>query len=184
MRIRVLTADEFQAYYDKYANVLFEDSLWFDVAQVHTPSEAAGFPVMRDRLSGRWELHLGAFEGEEFLGWCSSFQTKPLELYMRNSVVLPEHRRKGVYTQLMLSVVARAREAGFQTVSSYHVCTNNAVIIPKLKEGFHIVGVEVWDEVGVVVKLVKHLNEVRQEVLDFRAGAMKPNERVRKLFKI
>lgn len=70
------------------------------------------------------------------------------------------------------------------TVSSYHVCTNNAVIIPKLKAGFHIVGMELWDDTGVVVRLLKQLNEVRQEVLEFRAGAKQPSERVKKTLKL
>jgi hypothetical protein len=184
MKIRPLTNEEFQAYYDKYAYTLFEDSLWYDVTGVYTPAEAEAFPDLRDRLKTRWTLHLGAFEADELVGWCSSFQTKPLELYMRNSVVLPDHRRRGIYTALMLETLRCAQVAAFQTVSSYHVCTNNAVIIPKLKAGFHIVGLEVWDEVGVVVRLVKHLNEVRQEALEFRSGAVKPSDRMRKVFKI
>lgn len=184
MEIRILSNAEFKLIFDQHMLSLFPESLWYDVREVLTPEERSGFQDRVARTANRHEVHLAAFEGEDLVGWTTAFQTKPLELYMRNSAVFPQYRRKGVYTKLMNEMLVQAEKAGYQTVSSYHICTNNAVIIPKLKAGFNIVGMEVWDDVGVVVRLVRNLNDLRQDVLEFRSGEAHPSRPVRDVLKL
>ncbi len=88
----------------------------------------------------------------------------PSELYMMNSAVLPKYRRQGHYKRLMFKVMERAKELGFQQISSLHLASNNDVIIPKLQAGFNITGMEISDQFGVFVKLAYYLNAFGQEL--------------------
>ena len=103
---------------------------------------------------------------------------------MMNSVVFPDYRRRGHYTRLVQATIVEAKLAGFQVVTSNHVCTNNAVIIPKLKLDFKITGFEMSDEFGVIVKLTHFLNPTRSKAIEFRSGCQKPDAELKELFKI
>ncbi len=106
------------------------------------------------------------------------------ELYTMNSVILPEFRRKGLYSMLVKETVKEARALGYQMVTSNHVISNNAVIIAKLKLGFNISGIEVFDDFGMTVKLTCHLNETRKKAFDFRTGLTRPDDEIRKLMQL
>jgi len=73
-----------------------------------------GFQVEKKYLKERIELHLGLFDtSAKFIGWTSSFQLKPNELFMMNSAVLPRYRRKGCYAQLLKATIDEAKKQGF-----------------------------------------------------------------------
>ena len=85
---------------------------------------------------------------------------------------------------MVKEVLMEAKLAGFQTVTSQHVCTNNDVIIPKLKLNFKITGMQVMDEFGVTVNLTYFLNETRAKAMEFRSGMSKPDMELKTLFKM
>ncbi len=182
MEIRKLTSDEFYPLFKKLRANYFADTLWFSSLNIRTEHEINSFNTLYEGMKDRWELHLGLYENDQLIGWCSSHQTRTYELYMMNSVIFPEHRRKGLYTRLIQETLKKAKEAGFQIVTSQHVCTNNGVIIPKLKAGFKITGFEVLDEFGVTVKLTNYLNETRASAMEFRSGMEKPSPEMKNLF--
>jgi L-amino acid N-acyltransferase YncA len=103
---------------------------------------------------------------------------------MCNSAVFPEHRKKGLYTALMKATLEVVTEMGFQRIYSRHTATNNAVIIPKLKAGFHMTHFELSDTFGVLVHLTYYPKDLRRKMLDYRAGQIKPDDEIRKLLKI
>lgn len=79
-------------------------------------------------------------------------------------------------------ILETVRQQGFQTVYSRHVATNNRVIIPKLRAGFLITGVELTDMVGLLVRLTYFFSPLRRKALDFRAGQLRPDDDLRRLF--
>ena len=95
---------------------------------------------------------------------------------MLNTGILKEHQGKGIYSALLPVIIERVRSQGFQTIKSRHNATNNQVIIPKLKAGFVITGLELSDGFGTLVTLTYFMNEKRREVMDMRSGLKKPNE--------
>lgn len=99
---------------------------------------------------------------------------------MQNSGVLPEHRRKGLYSELVKRVVNVATGLGFQDIWSRHNTTNNAVIIPKLKQGFLITGIEVTDIFGTLIHLHYYPKEIRRRMTDYRVGQIKPDAEIKK----
>ena len=184
MHIKKLSSDEFYPLFRKLRPELFTDTLWYSSREVRTEHEQSQIDNLLKGLQDVWCLHLGLYEGEQLIGWSSSFAKKANELYMMNSAVFPEHRRKGYYTLLVKEVLKEAKLAGFQVVTSSHVCTNNDVIIPKLKADFKVTGMEVSDEFGILVNLTYFINETRGKAMDFRAGQTKPDAEMKKLFKI
>lgn len=184
MEIRKLTSDEFWPLFRLHREQLFQDTLWFSHQLVRTPYEQEQVKTLLAGFENIWQLHLGLYENNEFIGWSSSFAKRPNELYMMNSAIFPEHRRKGYYTKLLQEVLKEAKLAGFQIVTSNHISTNNNVIIPKLKQNFKITGVDVMDEMGVTVKLTYYLNETRAKAMEFRSGLKKPDDELKTLFKM
>ena len=75
-------------------------------------------------------------------------------------------------------------QKGFQKIWSRHNYTNNEVIIPMLKRGFKITGTELTDTFGALVHLTYFPSPLRQKVLEFRAGMLKPDAELNKVFGI
>lgn len=184
MEIRKLTSEEFWPIFKNLRTKYFNETLWFSSFDVRTTREIEAFESLSSGMKSRWELHLGVYLNNEIIGWCSSYQTRAYELHMMNSIIFPEHRRKGFYSKLLNATLNEAQIAGFQTVTSHHVCTNNSVIMAKLKYDFKITGFEVMDEFGIVVKLTKYLNAMREEAIKFRSGQEMPSEVLKSLFRI
>lgn len=177
-----MNSAEFWPLFDQWRPVVFQDTLFFNAREVRTQHEIDQFPFLKAGMQGRYELHLVIFEGEELVGWSSSYQMSAGELYMMNSAILPKYRRQGHYKRLMQKVIERAGEMGFQQITSQHLTSNNDVIIPKLQAGFNIVGMEVSDQYGVFVKLAHYLNAARKDVYQFRTGAKRMTTEIEAIF--
>jgi len=185
MIIKKLSSEEFWPIFRENRDKYFSDTLSFSMKNTMTQYELETFSKRKEAFKNQLEYHYGLFTMDGSLaGWSSSFQSRVNELHMMNSVVFPAYRRQGYYTKMVEETIKEAGLMGFQTIISYHVSTNNDVIIPKLKLGFKIVGMILDDEFGTLVKLSYYLNELRSDALDFRAGLIKPNQEVKQLFKI
>jgi hypothetical protein len=74
----------------------------------------------------------------------------------------------------MREVEVIVRQRGGIAISSQHVATNNAVLIAKLKLGYVIAGTEYVDQMGLLVRLVLHLEPSRQALFAERTGMLTP----------
>lgn len=92
---------------------------------------------------------------------------------MVNSAVLPEYRQMGIYTKLLSMMIDKAASDGFQIVSSIHHASNNAILIPKLKLGFKVVGMKIHARFGTLLELHYYTNEKVGKVIDYRTGFSK-----------
>ena len=183
--IRPMSGEEFGPLWTQQAQVMFDATqLIFHPYDTCSDADMAKNAALKKRLTEILRLRFGLFHKNQFVGWSWGFQETPETFYMCNSGVLPEHRRKGLYTALMQTVVGAATEAGFQRIYSRHTSTNNAVIIPKLKAGFFITNLEVADTFGVLVHLSYFPSEIRRKVLNFRAGQIRPDDELRKVLKL
>ncbi len=182
IQIRELSSEEFNPLFDKWRPVVFQDSLYFYARDVRTPHEIAQFEFLKGGMASRYEVHYVMYEGEELVGWTSAIQNSPGELYMMNSAILPKYRRRGHYKALMQKIIDKASELGFQVVTPQHVASNNDVIIPKLKAGFNITGMEVSDQFGLFVKLTYYINPMRKQMYEFRSGSKRPTPEIEAVF--
>jgi predicted N-acetyltransferase YhbS len=161
-----MTAAEFEPLWDKHAPSIFDDnSQVFRVFQFLSEQERSQSKELREGMGTFYSLRLGVFFKGEFVGWSAGHQESTETYYMRNSAILPEHRKKGLYTCLLKSSLDFLREKGFQKIYSRHLALNNSVIIPKLKAGFVITSLEVNDVFGVLVHLSYYQNPLRRKML-------------------
>lgn len=179
-RIVELTLAEYKAHWDLWGPQFFlNNSTNLDVLKILSEEEKAQTQLLGKNLAQLVSLHLGVFFGDEFCGWFSGNQMDHETFYMRNSAIIPAHRRKGLYTALMQTVLSRVKSLGFQIVLSRHHTTNNPIIIPKLKIGFIISAIELSDRFGAVVHLRYYFNENRRAAMDVRSGELRPQGVVR-----
>ncbi len=180
-----LTSEEFYPYYNKYRDELFDHDHSYLLWEALSETELNGVKRLRDSLKHRVEFYLGAFDQDDtFVGWSWGFQESSTSFYMANSAVLESHRRKGVYSSLLRTMIKTAISEGFQVITSRHNATNNAVLIPKLKENFIISKMELDDVFGVLIHLHYYANAIRRKMMDYRSGQAKPDNQIKKLLKI
>lgn len=183
--IRELAEEEFRPLFDRYKDVVFEGTHSYNPQDIFTALETEKIAELRAGIAQRYKLNLGMFDQDgEFVGWTWGFQEGYHTFYMVNSGVLAAHRRKGLYSALLQSCVQTLSERGFQLIYSKHCATNNAIIIPKLKAGFVIAKMELDDKHGVLVHLHFYTNADRRRIMDYRAGQLKPDDRIKAIFKI
>ncbi len=177
--IRSMPSDKFRPLFQQYRPQAFADAFTFALRSALSAEEEATLARLRANADALYRLHLGIFHGDGFVGWHTGRQVNAEEYAMTNSAVLPAHRRQGLYTFLLARVLDIVRGEGFQIVTSGHNATNNRIIVPKLKAGFVITGLELSAEFGTVVKLTYFFNPLRRHALDVRAGEAVPNEKLR-----
>lgn len=185
IEIRELTPDEWTAIADGPLKTAFPDVLDYRFREHQAPEVQAAEKKLHARLgTDHYRLRLGAFVGDKLAGWSIGLQEDEEAFYMVNAVVLPEYRRRGIYSLMVGHVLRRVTEAGFQRVFSKHVATNNAVIIPKLQAGFVITGLELSDRYGTLVVLTWLADPARRAVLAMRSGERRPDEETRKRLRL
>jgi ribosomal protein S18 acetylase RimI-like enzyme len=184
-QIKELTNEELSSFnQEAHKTIFFDDGQIFRFVKSLNEEETKKWKELSSYLGNPLRINLGMFKGEEFVGWSWGYQESALTFYMCNSAILPEHRKKGLYTRLMNEMIKRATALGFQEIYSRHTSTNNAVIIPKLKAGFVITTMEVTDVFGVLIHLNYFPNKLRQKMMDYRVGEIKPDSEIKELLGI
>lgn len=140
------------------------------IMPVYSDTETSATEQLRSHIGNPLVLRFGLYKGEQFVGWHVGDQVNATEFYMRNSAVLREHRNQGLYSAMFKCVKEYVLNLGFQIISSKHLATNNAVIIPKLKQGFVMTGMDLSDVFGTLVCLKYFANDGRRRVMDYRRG--------------
>jgi ribosomal protein S18 acetylase RimI-like enzyme len=166
---------------DKFPNEIYEKQLNdhllneypFLMWQRHLPEEAKEkIKELSSLTKDGFKLRIALLKNDEMVGFSFGWQENPTMFFMAASLVLPEYRKMGLYSKMAEKVLEISKEKGFQSVSSFHVATNNPVIISKLKLGFTISGLQLDAVHGVLVRLIYHHNDLLKSATRFRAGAM------------
>lgn len=179
-RIVELSNEEYFKLWDLWGPQIFlSNSTRMDIQKVLSEEERARVRELHKNLSGALRINLGVFRGEEFCGWFSGDQYNAETFYMRNSAIIPKYRLQGLYTMLMNDAIKRIKDLGFQIILSRHSTVNNSIIIPKLNAGFIITALEVSDRFGTLVHLSYYFNEDRRRVMEFRAGELSPDAKLK-----
>ncbi len=167
---------------EQIMSTVFSQEQHLSSSYAYSEAEQEAIWLLEDKIAARFIFAMGIFQGDTFVGWHIGNQFKADTFEMTSTGILQEHRRRGLYTALISIALAHARSAGFQVVSSRHNMTNNAVIIPKLKAGFVIGGLEVSDRFGTLVKLSYYFNPLHRKMIDVRVGQRKLDDETRKFF--
>ncbi len=165
----------------KFFQIAFPDIVEFPYRCLLNEEQITARERLRDQVRDKLCMRLVVTLGEEIVGWSLGTQSSSETYRMANSAVLPDHRRKGIYSALLRYTLDRLRSEGFQTVTSHHHATNNAVLIAKLRAGFILTGMEVTDNYGTLVNTTYFFDERRRHALGVRVGAERPHGVVRSL---
>lgn len=178
--------DEFMKHFEKHAPKVFAQNLDYDSEKIITAPQKKKLNNLSKNFANplRYRLCLAVFYKKRFVAWSWGYQYGSNTFYMCNSAVMPSHRRKGIYSYLLIEVVKRVSEQGFSHIFSRHIMTNNDIIISKLKMGFKITNFELSERFGNLIHLTYFPQKIRQDILDFRSGFKKPDKKMKKIFNI
>jgi hypothetical protein len=84
---------------------------------------------------------------------------------------------QGVYSRLLPVVLDVLQAQGYTLVRSHHHATNNAVLIPKLRAGFRLQGMEI-DHHGMLAVLMYSFDPVYRDYMDVRCGLKRAEGKV------
>jgi len=141
-----------------------ESELLSEVAREELAARAVAQP-----LANAGSLRIGAFRGDDLVGWTYASPEGPSLLYMINSGVAPAERQQGIYSELARMVIEHAKSRGYVAILSRHAANNNPVIIAKLKLGFFVSGFEYSEVYGPLVRLTFLLGSLRQKLYQARS---------------
>lgn len=182
--IKELSAKEFFPLFGKIYNLLFGEDHTFFPDSFYSVEEKHKLNLLKQRMGDLYELRLALFSPEdEFVGFSFGFQEGEETFYMAASGLLPAHRGKGLYTEMVKYLIAKTTEMGFQKIYGTHCATNNAVLIPKLKLGFIFSKVELSDMFGTILHLQYFTNPLRRKVMDYRSGLKVPDQQIKSVMK-
>ena len=104
------------------------------------------------------------------VGWMFGETQYENTFYMRNTGFLKNYQNKGIYTAFLKEFLGYIKSIGYEKVTSHHLGTNKAVLIPKLKIGFNICGFELHELFGANVKLVYMFHDDRKSLYHQKYG--------------
>lgn len=99
----------------------------------------------------------------EILGWCVGETYDMRTFYMRNTGILPKNQGQGIYSRFLDKYLDYLKDLGYQRVNSQHHPDNPGILIPKLRAGFVLSGMEAREDFGMLVVMTKFLTSVRDK---------------------
>jgi len=123
-----------------------------------------------ERVALLWEKHIGTHpewvvffdEGDAPIGWFYGYMEDEETFFIDTIGLVPEHREKGLYQAFLMQLIDYLKAAGYERLTSSHHPNNRAVLIAELKVGFNIVGLEINESAGPVLRVAHPLHEDRR----------------------
>ena len=169
--------ERFSKFIKEFGQVIFKTDFDFNIASLLNDEEKEKIRNNHIPFKEIEKYYLIAEKDNQIIGWSVGHQLNRSDFFMGNSAVMPEYRNQGIYTKMLDKVVNRLKQKGYQTITSKHKMSNNAILVPKLKYGFVISGFEVSDEYGCLVELCYFTKPERKELHEIRIGTRKMNEK-------
>jgi GNAT superfamily N-acetyltransferase len=150
----------------------------FGSGQVFVVPNLGLFRPNKDRL----ELYFGVYLNEEPVAWTFGYSGAiKSEFEMLNTGVSEAHRGKGIYSAILNVVIAFVKLKGITVIKSKHRANNNGIIIPKLKAGFTISGMEIAPRFGTMVNLEYYYSPLFKKMVGYRTGTYRLDEELAQL---
>lgn len=184
--VKKMDREQFMEHYNTLKDTLFDSDHSYKLYELLSHEDKSKMESLRRERGAEniFRLFLAAFDDDKFIGWSWGFEEDSHTYYMCNSAVLPQYRRKGIYSQLLSETMEILQQRGYQKIYSRHCATNNSVLIPKLKAGFVITNMQLDDIFGVLIHLSYFTNPIRRKILDYRSGQLRPDEEIKEIFQI
>jgi len=123
-----------------------------------------------ERVARLWEKHIDTHpewvvffeDGSAPIGWFYGYMEDEETFFIDTIGIVPEFRAKGIYQAFLRQLIAYLKAAGYERLTSTHHPNNRAVLIAELKVGFNIVGLEINESAGPILKVAHFLHEDRR----------------------
>jgi GNAT superfamily N-acetyltransferase len=106
------------------------------------------------------------YNTEEPIGWFYGYMEDEETFFIDTMGLVPAFRGQGIYSAFLVQLIEYLRAAGYERVATTHHPNNRAALIADLKVGFDIVGMELNESHGPMVKMVCYLHEDRREAFE------------------
>lgn len=177
-------SEKFKSIVGKLSETAFEDKLSVWPREFLSEAELANLQKLNEKYQSNLTMHSVLFYNSKLAGWSFGYQDTKESFLMANSAILPEFRGRSLYSLLLDEIIEHLTKKGIQRIWSNHSLTNNHIILPKLKRGFLITGFHVNDTAGTLVDMTYYTNPIRKRIMDFRVGNMRPDNELKKIFKL
>jgi len=169
---RQVNSDELFQVFNKHVNDIFPDSSFSDFSLCEGRKNRTN---KRAALKDRYKLLHSEYilffnKANTPIGWMFGETEDQITFYMQNTGFLKEYQNKGIYTAFLNVLLEYLRNIGYEKVTSHHLGTNRAALIPKLKLGFNICGLELHEVIGANIKLSYIFHDDRKDVYHRKYG--------------
>ena len=138
----------------------------------------------QERVNQLWGFHVDTHpewivffdECDEPIGWFYGYMEDEESFFIDTIGLVPEYRNKGIYRVFLRQLIAYLGAVGYERLTSTHHPNNRGVLIPELKVGFNIVGLELNESGGPVLKVAYLIHEDRKKGFE-RVFSMVPEAR-------
>lgn len=113
-------------------------------------------------------------ESHQAVGWFYTYREDATTTFIDTVGFLPDYRGRGLYTAFLPRYMAYAAALGFERVTTSHHPNNRAIMIAELKVGFDIVGLELHESHGPLVKMACFMHADRRTGFE-QAFSMAPD---------
>jgi RimJ/RimL family protein N-acetyltransferase len=103
---------------------------------------------------------------DEPIGWFYGYMEDEETFFIDTIGLVPAFRGQGVYSAFLRQLIAYLRAIGYERLTTSHHPNNRAALIADLKVGFNIVGLELHESHGPLVKTAYHLHKDRRQAFE------------------
>jgi ribosomal protein S18 acetylase RimI-like enzyme len=168
---RVTDRDRYFADHEAALGSHFPKEYFFDLWGLRSEHELAGQARLAQLRGGETLRDFTfVYQGDTLVAaFCGQQNTDSL-YRMGHSNVHRDFRRRGIYRMILQGTLGYTAALGFDTVTSEHSPANNAILIAKLRAGFHIYALELDPRVGPSVVLRYFHNPEHRAAFELRCG--------------
>ncbi len=149
----------------------FPAEVFFALEELRSEPEREGQArLARARGGDPLRDHTVIRQGGALVGMFSGGQQTDNMYRMGHSTIHPDHRRRGIYRQVLQSTIAYTAALGFDTITREHAPCNNAILIAKLRAGFSLYSLDVDPMAGPSVTLRYFHNPEHRAAYELRCG--------------
>ena len=112
------------------------------------------------------------------VGWFYSYREDAATMFIDTIGFLPAYRGRGLYSAFLPIYLAYVAALGYERVTTSHHPNNRAIMIAELKVGFDIVGLELHESHGPLIKLAYFMHADRRDGFE-QAFSMAPDPTAR-----
>jgi len=169
LQFKQIDNETFDAFFSVNRSKVFDNSITYNIVKTLSIDEKkTSNRLLKEFKTER--INYFFTENQEIIGWSWGYYKDIDEFYMVNTGIFKAYQNQGIYSKFLKYFIENLRKENIQKITSTHHATNNQVIVPKLKAGFLITGLELNTRFGMMINLTYFFNKTQQKLINHRVG--------------